>query len=158
MEEKIRRLLCILKVEYALFWALNIALVVMYESDILPQGVFVGDARADYALQTVGILLAIGMIPFSLRMFHLSLTRYVKRLSLPMALVSYRRWNEVRLAMLLAPSLFNMTAYYTTLNTTGLLCAGMVIVASLFCIPGHKRMLEELDLEKDDLSDDGNRR
>lgn len=150
MKEKINRLLLVLQLEFTLLWVLNIALVVLYESDTLPQGSLVGDARMDYIMQTTGILLAVCFIPLSLRVFHLSLTRYVRKLSLPDALASYRRWSEVRLAMLLVPSLFNMTAYYTTLNTTGVLCAGMVLLASLFCVPGRKRLLSELDLERNE--------
>jgi hypothetical protein len=83
-------------------------------------------------------------------MFSLSLTRYVRQLSLPEALVSYRRWCEIRLAMLLDPALFNLTVYYTTLDVTSLLCMGMLLVASLFCVPGRGRLMRELDLQKDE--------
>lgn len=149
MKEGIKRLLRILQVEFAMLWMLVVLLVVLYEYDVLPQGVFADDAQACYVMQTTGILLTVGMIPLSLRMFSLSLTRYVRRLSLPDALISYRRWSEVRLGMLLAPALFDMTVYYTTLDTTGLLCAGMVLLVSLFCVPGRTRLLKELDLEQD---------
>lgn len=148
MKEGIKRLLRILQVEFAMLWMLVVLLVVLYEYDVLPQGVFADDAQACYVMQATGILLTVGMIPLSLRMFSLSLTRYVRRLSLPDALVSYRRWSEVRLDMLLAPALFDMTVYYTTLDTTGLLCAGMVLLVSLFCVPGRTRLLKELDLEQ----------
>ena len=141
-------MLRILQVEFAMLWMLVVLLVVLYEYDVLPQGVFADDAQACYVMQVTGILLTVGMIPLSLRMFSLSLTRYVRRLSLPDALVSYRRWSEVRLGMLLAPALFDMTVYYTTLDTTGLLCAGMVLLVSLFCVPGRTRLLKELDLEQ----------
>lgn len=153
MKEGIKRLLRILQVEFAMLWMLVVLLVVLYEYDVLPQGVFADDAQACYVMQTTGILLTVGMIPLSLRMFSLSLTRYVRRLSLPDALISYRRWSEVRLGMLLAPALFDMTVYYTTLDTTGLLCAGMVLLVSLFCVPGRTRLLKELDLEQDRPSD-----
>lgn len=150
MEKKIKRLLCLLQTEFALLWALNGGLVALYETDVLPQGIFAGDTQMEYVMQAVGILSAVCLIPLSLRVFHLSLARYVRQLPLPAALVSYRRWNEVRLSMLLASSQFNMVVYYTTLNVTGLLCAGMVLLASLFCIPGRKRLLEELDLEREE--------
>ena len=70
----------------------------------------------------------------------------VRALPLVEALQSYCRWNEVRMAMLLVPALFNFSVYYWTLNTTGLLCGIMVLVASLFCVPGRNRLLAELDL------------
>lgn len=146
MKTKINRLLNRLKSEYAVFWILCVLLVVLYEADLLPQGVWVGDTRMEYILEVVGILMCVALIPLSLRVFSLSLTRYVRQLPLEEALKSYRRWNEVRMAMLLAPGLFNLSVYYWTLDTTGLLCAGMVLIASLFCVPGRKRLLAELDL------------
>ena len=145
-----RLTLRVLEAEFALFWILVVAGCVLYETDVLPQGSMVGDAQAEYILQTVGILLTVCLIPLSLRMFSLSLTRYVRQLSLPEALVSYRRWCEIRLAMLLAPALFNLTVYYTTLDVTSLLCMGMLLVASLFCVPGRGRLMRELDLQKDE--------
>lgn len=148
MEKELNRLLRYLRMEYALLWIGVGLLVLLYETDCLPQGVLIEDAQANYAMQVAGILLAVSMIPISLRLFSLSLTRYVQHLSLPGALKSYRRWSEVRLALLFATALFNFSAYYCTLNTTGLLCGGMVLVASLFCVPGRERLLSELNLEK----------
>lgn len=136
MEKKISCLLRLLEVEFALWWIFAVVWCVLYETDVFPQGSLVGDVRAEYILQTVGILLAVCLIPLSLRMFSLSLTRYVRQLSLPEALVSYRRWCEIRLVMLGAPVLFNLTVYYTTLNLTSLLCVGMLLVASLFVCRG----------------------
>lgn len=148
MEKELKRLLRCLRIEYALLWIGMGLLVYLYETDCLPQGTLIDNAQADYTMQVSGILLAVSMIPLSLRLFSLSLTRYVQHLSLPDAMKSYRRWSEVRLALLFAAALFNFSAYYCTLNTTGLLCGGMVLVASLFCVPGRERMLSELNLEK----------
>lgn len=146
MEKEIGRLLGCLRIEYGLFWIACLMLVVLYEWDILPQGVLAGDARMEYVLEVAGILMAVALIPLSLRLFSLSLTRYVRRLALEQALKSYRRWNEVRIALLAVPALLNLSVYYWTLDTTGLLCGGMVLVAALFCIPTRERLLDELDL------------
>ena len=77
MKTRINRLLNRLKVEYAVFWVLCLLLMGLYETDVLPQGVWAGDVRMEYIFQTVGILLAVAFIPLSLRVFSLSLTRYV---------------------------------------------------------------------------------
>ena len=146
MEKEIARLLRCLKIEFALLWVLCVILVVLYECDILPQGILADDARTGYMLQVLGILLAVGLIPLSLRLFSLSLTKYVRTLPLVEALKSYRRWNEVRVCLLLVAALINLSVYYWTMDTTGLLCTGMVLVASLFCVPGRERMMSELDL------------
>ena len=120
MEKELKRLIRILKAEYALMWVLTVLLAALYECDILPQGLFAGDAQ--------------------------SLTRYVSLLTLPEALKSYRRWSEIRIALLLVLALIDLSAYYWTMNTTGLLCAGMTVIASLFCIPSKQRLLNELQL------------
>lgn len=150
MEKKINQLLHCLQMEYVLIWVLPVVLVVLYETGVMVEGAYAGDVRMDYILQTVGILLAVGLIPLSLRLFSLSLVKNVKQLSLPEALKSYRRWSEVRIGLLLAPVLVNLSFYYLTMNNTGALCAMMALIASLFCIPTRKRMLDELDLVKDE--------
>ncbi|WP_277235832.1 hypothetical protein [Phocaeicola salanitronis] len=146
MEKELKRLIRILKAEYALMWVLTVLLAALYECDILPQGLFAGDAQMEYIMQVTSILLTICLIPLSLRLFNLSLTRYVSLLPLPEALKSYRRWSEIRIALLLVLALIDLSAYYWTMNTTGLLCAGMTVIASLFCIPSKQRLLNELQL------------
>lgn len=148
MDKKIKRLLQWLQFEYILVWILPLVLVILYETGVMTEGTYADDVRMDYILQTVGILLAVGLIPLSLRLFGLSLLKHVKQLSLPEALKSYRRWSEVRIGMLLTPVLVNLSFYYLTMNNTGVMCAMMSLIASLFCVPTYKRMLDELDLVK----------
>ena len=147
MEKKIRQLLRYLQIEYVAVWVLPLLLVALYETGVMTEGAYAGDVRMDYVLQTVGILLA---IPLSLRLFSLSLVKNVKQRSLPEALKSYRRWSEIRTGMLVVPVLVNLSFYYLTLNNTGVLCAMMALIASLFCVPTRKRMLDELDLVKEE--------
>lgn len=147
MEKKISRLLGCLKVEYSLMWIIVLAAVVLYESDVIPQGMWVDNARMAYLVQVLGVLMTVGVIPLSFYMFKVLLTRHVRRLSFLKALESYHRWSGVRLVLLLVPLLLDLFVYYSTLDTAGLLCAAMMILASLFCMPSRKRLLAELDLE-----------
>ena len=62
------------------------------------------------------------------------------------ALKSYRRWSEIRLFLLAVPAIMGISFYYLTLNTTGIFCAAMALIASLFCVPSESRLLNELDL------------
>ena len=152
MEKELKRLIRILKAEYALMWVLTVLLAALYECDILPQGLFAGDAQMEYIMQ-VSILLTICLIPLSLRLFNLSLTRHIAALPLKNALKSYRRWSEIRIALLTVASLASLSAYYWTMDTTGLLCTGMTVIASLFCVPGKERLLSELNLSDTSLSE-----
>lgn len=146
MVEVIKQLLKRLKIEFVAVWCLVLLLVVCYEAGIFTEGIFVGDVRMDYILTTIGILLTIVMIPLSLRIFNLNLVKRISKLSTFEALKSYRRWSEVRLSLLLVAALLNMSIYYLTLNTTGLFCSLMALLATLFCIPSIERLLKELDL------------
>lgn len=148
MEKKIEILLRLLKIEFAVAWIIIIGLIAGYETGILEEGVLVGNARAEYIAQLTGVLLAICLIPMSLRIFNLSLTKYIKNLDIENALKSYRRWSEVRIILLLVVAVFNISLYYWTMDTTGLLCGGMAVLATMLCVPGRKRMLSELDLLK----------
>ena len=88
MEKKIRQLLRYLQIEYVAVWVLPLLLVALYETGVMTEGAYAGDVRMDYVLQTVGILLAVGLIPLSLRLFSLSLVKNVKQRSLPEALTN----------------------------------------------------------------------
>ena len=145
MEKKIKQLLRYLQIEYVAVWVLPLLLVALYETGVMTEGAYAGDVRMDYVLQTVGILLAGGG-----GLFCLSLVKNVKQRSLPEALRSYRRWSEIRTGMLVVPVLVNLSFYYLTLNNTGVLCAMMALISSLFCVPTRKRMLDELDLVKEE--------
>lgn len=144
MEKKIRQLLRYLQIEYVAVWVLPLLLVALYETGVMTEGAYAGDVRMDYVLQTVGILLAVGLIPLSLRLFSLSLVKNVKQRSLPEALKSYRRWSEIRTGMLVVPVLVNLSFYYLTLNNTGVLCAMMALIASLFCVPSADKIKEDI--------------
>lgn len=139
-----------LKIEYIVFWVLVILTLALYELDVLPQGILIDDAHTSYMLEVLGVLLTVCLIPFSLRLFNLSLVHLVKQRALESALISYRRWSEIRLALLLAPALVNLSVYYWTLETTGLLCSAMVMLASFFCVPGMKRLRSELNLDNEE--------
>ena len=150
MKEQIKHLLNTLKGEYILLWTLPAALVGLYEAGIFAEGIYAGDVRTDYILQCAGILLTVCLIPFSLRLFNLNLVKRVRELPLMDALRSYRRWSEIRLFLLLVPVLMNLSFYYLTLNTTGLFCSLMALIASLFCVPTRNRILNELDLQEEE--------
>lgn len=150
MEKKIHGLLRLLKIEFAMVWVIVVLLVAGYEYGILEEGTLIGNAKAEYMVQLTGVLLAICLIPMSLRIFNLSLTKYIKNLDIQSALKSYRRWNEVRLILLLVVAVFNISFYYWTMDNAGLLCGGMALLALMFCVPGRRRMFNELDLQRNE--------
>ena len=146
MKEQIKRILIIQKSAFLGVWTVPLLLVVLYETGLYQEGLLAGNAQMEYILQSVSILLTIGLIPFALRMFNLNLVKRIKELPLQQALKSYQTWSLLRLALLFVPAIMALSFYYLTMNTTNLFCACMALIATLFCVPSENRIKNELDL------------
>ena len=146
MKEQIKRILIIQKSAFLGVWTAPLLLVVLYETGLYQEGMIAGNAQMEYILQSVSILLTIGLIPFALRMFNLNLVKRIKELPLQQALKSYQAWSLLRLALLFVPAIMALSFYYLTMNTTNLFCACMALIATLFCVPSESRIKNELDL------------
>ena len=146
MKEQIKKILTIQKCDFLGIWVAPIIIAALYETGVFQKGTFQGDAQMEYILQSVSILLTIGLIPFALRMFNLNLVKRIKELPLQQALKSYQTWSLLRLALLFVPAIMALSFYYLTMNTTNLFCACMALIATLFCVPSESRIKNELDL------------
>ena len=146
MKEQIKRILKLQIGGFIGIWAFPAFYAFLFEIGVLEEGTYAGDAQMEYIFQSVCILLTIFLIPLALRLFNLNLVKRIKELPLQDALKSYRIWGDVRLSLLFAPVMISLTFYYLTLNTTGLFCACMALIASLFCVPSENRIINELDL------------
>lgn len=150
MEKKRDRLVKRLKLEYALFWCLAILLVAAYEMGFMAEGGLVGDAQKEYMLQMMGVAMTIVFLPLSLKTFSVMVKKQVRNKPEDEALKSYCRWSEIRLSLLLVAVLFNINVYYSILDTSALLCAGMGLLTALFCVPGKGRLLADLEPENEE--------
>ncbi len=146
MKEQIKRILKLQVIGFIGIWLFPAIYAILFEAGVLEEGIYAGDAQMEYIFQSVCILLTICLIPLALRLFNLNLVKRIKELPLQEALKSYRIWNDVRMSLLFAPVMLGLTFYYLTLNTTGLFCACMALIASLFCVPSTNRIINELDL------------
>ena len=146
MNERIKKLVRTLQLEYYAFIALSLLLCISYEAGWLAEGMYATDVRMQYILETIGILLAVSLVPLSLKLFSMVLAKRIKKVSLPVAMTMYRNWNEIRLLLLALVVFVNIFVYYATLNNIGGLCALIGVTASVFCLPGEKKMKEELDI------------
>ena len=131
MKEQIKKLLLTLKCMYVVFWTIPVWFVALYETGVFMKGIHAGNVQMEYMLQSVGILMTIGLIPFALRIFNMNLVKRIKEFPLSV------------------PAILNFSFYYLTLNTTGLFCGVMAMLASLFCVPSESRIKNELDLPEE---------
>lgn len=135
-----------LKIQYGLFWLLPALLVAGCETDLLPVGWHAGDARMLYIWETIGILTAFVCVPLALKLFSVVLKKKINEVHLTEALSGYVFWSGIRLGILELAVLFNLIVYYLTLSNVGAFCALIALTASVFCLPGEKRMRQELHI------------
>lgn len=150
MEELIQKSLIKLRMEYVVFWVVPFIIVLVSEYGVDWVGIYADNIRVAYFFETIGILLVASCVPLALKLFSWVLTKKIDVVSFPDALRLYSRWSSVRLGILELAVLVNIFTYYLTLSNTGLLCAFITLIASLFCIPGEKRLREELHINKED--------
>lgn len=149
MEERIERVVRMLKAAYAALWLIPLLGIVLYEADIIPVGGLVDNVSGSYLFETVCILLTAISVPLSLKLFSLVLKGKMNTYTFPVALSRYTLWSLVRLALLEASILVNLSSYYLTLSSTGALCACILLTASFFCLPGEKKLRKELHIMKE---------
>ena len=146
MDEQIKKLVRILQIQYWLFISLAIAYCAVYEIGWIEEGIYAGDVRLQYIWETIAILTTVILVPLSLKLFNIIMTKKVVKSSLQVAMRLYKRWNEIRLLMLAIVTFLNIYVYYTTLDSIGGLCALIGVTAPIFCLPSEKKLKEELNI------------
>ena len=97
-------------------------------------------------LQTTCILTLLICIPAGLKLHSVRVKMLRAIDNEGERIAKYRFWSRVRLAIMLVPLLLNLALYLITKNASIAYCVGISVLALLFCIPGRKRMLRELDM------------
>ena len=135
--------------EYGLLWVVAAALMATFECGWLEEGSLTGHARLEFGLETAAILLTLLGIPLSLKLFSRRVVR-LRTLPLLASLKAYPRLSLLRLSILAFIVWGNLLLYYTTVNSIGGLCALLGCIASLFCVPGRRRLMNELEITRRD--------
>lgn len=148
MEEAIQKVNNLLKKCYIAFWLLPIIIAVCGELDWITNGLFADNFKMCYYFDFFDILITASFIPIALKLFQWTLVKHIDKLSFPIALHKYATLSIIRIALIAFALVFDMCSYYLTLSNTGIFCAGITIIAVLFCIPSDKRLREELQISK----------
>lgn len=149
MEEQIRKTVSGIRRAYVCFWLAPVIFIVCGECGGSLVGLYADNARMAYCAETLSILSTAVCVPVSLKLFAWILSRRIDRAGIAEALRLYSVWSIVRLGLLALPVWIGIGTYYTALSSTGALCAAIGLTASLFCLPGDKRLRRELHIEKD---------
>lgn len=150
MEKSIKRAVVLLCTAFVCFWLVAGVIVLLGETDIMTVGLYAADESMAYILESACILATAACIPLSLKLFSVAMKRIVDKLTFPKALQSYILFSLLRLAFIFIPVYLGFAIYYLVLTKTGLLCAMIGLVASLFCVPDTARLRKELYISTDD--------
>ncbi|BEG98812.1 hypothetical protein [Bacteroides sedimenti] len=146
METQIKATIKKLRIQYGLYLVIAVLIMVLYQTGVILEGAYAYDDTMRYALETTGIIATMALVPVSLKLFSIKLVKRIQSAPLEEALKRYMRWSTVRLMLLALATYLNIMIFYMVLSNVGGLCALIGVTASLFCLPGEKRMREELNL------------
>lgn len=146
MEQLIQRIVRLLSIVFSLLWLTPILLLGLYE--LLPgQNLLWADnVRACYVAETITILLTALCVPLALKLFAWALTHRINPCSTEQALKRYRCWSLLRLLLLWMPVVSGMLTYFLFTSYSGLLCALIALVGTLFCRPSQKTLTQQIKL------------
>ena len=152
MKEQINKAALRVRNNYIGFWALPVLIVLIGENCEMMTGAYATSVSGTYLIETIVILLTDFCVPLSLKLFSVVLRHKIDLMTIPQALRHYVLWCLLRLVLLALPMLGGLVAYYLTYSGKGLLCTAIALIASLFCVPGRKRLYKELNLDIPDES------
>ncbi|MGI6218943.1 MAG: hypothetical protein ACOYJE_03645 [Bacteroidaceae bacterium] len=130
-------------------WGAVILLVALFELEWLPVGLWEHEDQLLYYMQVVGVLVALALIPFSLKFFHVQVGKLQRLAEHPETMLRrYVFFSYLRIGGLAFPILFNLILYYLSLNKAPGFMALITLLATIFCIPSEERLKYELNWDK----------
>ena len=127
-----------------------ILLVLLFESNVFPTGLYTDNKAADFLFTTIMEILTICCIPLALRLIK---DKTMKKYDVPRRMQIYRRKAMLRLLLLGCPLLVNTFLYYLFMNVAFGYMAIILFLCLLFIIPTKERQQREARI--DDVKTDG---
>lgn len=127
-----------------------ILLVLLFESNVFPTGLYADNKAADFLFTTIMEILTIYCIPLALRLIK---DKTMKKYDVPRRMQIYRRKAMLRLLLLGCPLLINTFLYYLFMNVAFGYMAIILFLCLLFIIPTKERQQREARI--DDVKTDG---
>lgn len=145
MEKKyIHKLYNTLLIEFFVVWLMAVAVVVLGETGIIPNGIVPAQSNDEFLFNTAAIVLTVIGIPVAIKLFTLNTTRGLRRMNKEEALNAYHVWSAVRMAILFVLAVLGLVVYYITLNTGGVFCCCISLCVTLYCWPSKEKIGEYL--------------
>lgn len=122
------RILC----HYFLALLLPLAIVLLGETDIIPNGMFLSKEypTLTYLLNIINVVLLVISTVTAVRFPQWIMPRLPKFLSAHPSRPYWVRW-----AILICPMTYSLAIYFLTMDTTGTLCAAILLMVYFYCWP-----------------------
>lgn len=118
-----------------------LAIVALFETNILLEGGLCGNAEMEFLITTVMQLVTICMIPLALRLFKTTLVRkYITEKKEK----GHFRMALIRMNMLLIPMITDIICYYLFMKVAFAYLAIILAISLVFIIPTKERCNSEL--------------
>lgn len=127
-----------------------ILLVLLFESNVFPTGLYADNKTADFLFTTIMEILTICCIPLALRLIK---DKTMKKYDVPRRMQIYRRKAMLRLLLLGCPLLVNTFLYYLFMNVAFGYMAIILFLCLLFITPTKERQQREARIN--DVKTDG---
>ena len=113
---------------YMLLAALTLAVIILYETDILESGIMAAEKQSEFLLTALMELVSLGAAFLGLRLFKFRIVHddLINRQEPAMM-----KWGTIRLLILEVPMLADTLLYYIYMNTT----FGYLAIMLLLCLP-----------------------
>ena len=130
---------------YLFLAALTLAVILLYEMDVLETGVMEEEKQSDFILTALMELVSLGAAFLGLRLFKFKAVHHdlVSRKEPAM-----QKWGVIRLLILEVPMLIDTLLYYLYMNTTFGYLAIMLLLCLPFVFPSLNRCLAETSVEE----------
>ncbi len=128
------------------FWSavvISVIILILGETDIIPNGILVGENQADFVIMSVMELLTIVVIPVALKLFKFK--SIASRLISEDSLKALNCWGQVRLLLLSVPMIVNLVCYYLFVKVGFSYLAIILFLSLFFVYPSLSRCYNETD-------------
>lgn len=130
-----------LKTLFYICIAFELLLIVLYESNVLLEGAWTGNAEAEFLVMTLMQLVTVCAIPLALRLMKFSAVRqYITSHGIPGLL----HISVLRQLMLFVPMFLNSVFYYEFVKAGFGYLAIILAISLVFIVPTQSRCASEL--------------
>lgn len=146
---KVQKIARALKTDVYVALAVLLAIVLLGESQILPNGVIEAKSMAETVANMCVVLLTLASVPFAMKAFSRS-ERVRCNGGEDIVLAQCSKQRRVGQLALVVSAVVSLVAYYLTLNSTGAMCSLLSVCVLMWHFPSDAKMANVIKEKEDE--------